>query len=190
MDIPSVNTALNEVYLENENVEGLRRSITENLGFDQLALAKKLETHELVDLRRLACLLYRSNSKFAEAIELSKKDGKYHDAMEAARMSGSSEVAEDLLKFFIFQKKDKECFAACLYVCYELLRPDVVLELAWRTGFTEQIMPYMIQVSFVLVWGWDCVWLGCLACVLSSDMICVCDGALLSYKFSFFLFSF
>lgn len=31
--------------------------------------------------------------------------------------------------------------------CYDLLRPDVILELAWRHKITDFAMPYMIQVS-------------------------------------------
>merc|ERR1712061_491039 len=39
----------------------------------------------------------------------------------------------------------KECFAACLYTCYDLLRPDVALELAWRKNMLDFAMPYLIQ---------------------------------------------
>lgn len=31
-----------------------------------------------------------------------------------------------------------DCFAACLFSCYELIRPDVALEVAWANGLTEQ----------------------------------------------------
>lgn len=41
----------------------------------------------------------------------------------------------------------KECFAACLFTCFELVRPDVVLELAWRHNIFDYAMPYLIQVS-------------------------------------------
>ena len=40
----------------------------------------------------------------------------------------------------------KDCFAATLFTCYDLLKPDVVLELAWRNGYTDFAMPYLIQV--------------------------------------------
>lgn len=45
------------------------------------------------------------------------------------------------------QAGEKECFAACLYTCYDLLRPDVVLELAWRHQLMDFAFPYMIQVG-------------------------------------------
>lgn len=32
-----------------------------------------------------------------------------------------------------------------LYTCYELIRPDVALELAWRNGYYDFFMPYIIQ---------------------------------------------
>lgn len=49
-------------------------------------------------------------------------------------------------RYFI-ESKERECFAAALYTCYELLRPDVVLELAWANGLTDFAMPYLIQVG-------------------------------------------
>lgn len=34
--------------------------------------------------------------------------------------------------------------------CYDLLRPDVILELAWRHNIMDFAMPYLIQVSFTI----------------------------------------
>lgn len=33
-----------------------------------------------------------------------------------------------------------------LYACYELIRPDVVLEMSWRHGLHDFTMPYMINM--------------------------------------------
>lgn len=33
-----------------------------------------------------------------------------------------------------------------LYACYDLIRPDLVLELSWRHGLTDFAMPYMINM--------------------------------------------
>ena len=60
--------------------------------------------------------------------------------------SGNPELIEDLMKFFI-KKKDNEFFVVTLFTCYELIRPDVVLELAWRFGLLEFAMPYFVQVA-------------------------------------------
>jgi len=32
-----------------------------------------------------------------------------------------------------------------LYTCYELIRPDVVLEIAWRNDLMDFAMPFMVQ---------------------------------------------
>lgn len=33
-----------------------------------------------------------------------------------------------------------------LYACYDLVRPDLVLELSWRHGLQDFTMPYMINM--------------------------------------------
>jgi clathrin heavy chain len=50
-----------------------------------------------------------------------------------------------LVKFFV-ERKEKEYFAATLYTCYEYLKPDLVLEYAWRFNMYEFAMPFMIQL--------------------------------------------
>jgi len=40
----------------------------------------------------------------------------------------------------------KECFAASLYTCYDLVQPSVAMELAWKAGLMNLTMPYFIQV--------------------------------------------
>ena len=40
---------------------------------------------------------------------------------------------EELIGFFV-EEGEKECFAACLFTCYSFLKPDTVLETAWRHG--------------------------------------------------------
>lgn len=64
--------------------------------------------------------------------------------METAAESKNQELAESLLYFFV-NRGERECFAACLFTCYELIRPDVVLELSWRHGLNDFAMPYVIQ---------------------------------------------
>lgn len=65
--------------------------------------------------------------------------------METAATSKDTETAEELLQFFIENDK-KDCFAACLFTCYDLLRPDVIMEIAWRNRLNDFAMPYFIQV--------------------------------------------
>jgi len=65
--------------------------------------------------------------------------------MEYAAESKNAEVAEDLLAYFL-DHKAYDCFAACLFQCYDLLHPDVILELAWKHNIMDFAMPYLIQV--------------------------------------------
>lgn len=144
-----VNEAVNELLVEEENFAQLRDSIADYDAFDQIALAQQLQKHELLEFRRIAAHLYRTNKRWTTSIALSKQDGLWQDAMETAALSQDSNLAEELLRFFVENiKKDacpKSCFAACLFTCYELIRPDIVLELAWRYGLVDFCMPYMVQ---------------------------------------------
>lgn len=89
-------------------------------------------------------MLYRKNNRFDKSILISKKDLQFKDALETVAESKDHKLAEDLLRNII-EMDDKELFAAMLYSCYSLIKPDVVMELAWRNDMQEFIMPYMIQ---------------------------------------------
>jgi clathrin heavy chain len=81
---------------------------------------------------------------------LSKQDRLFKDAIVTASVSNTTNVAEDLLSYFV-GIGNKECFAAMLYVCFDLLRSDVVEELSWQHGLNDFFMPYRIQVQRSLV---------------------------------------
>jgi clathrin heavy chain len=130
-NISAVNEALNEIYLENEDFESLRASIKEYDSFESMNLASELETHQLLECRRIAALLYRKGKKYQKSIDLSVKDDLHKDAMETVAESKDPQLAENLLRH-IMNMQDKELFAAMLYTCYELVKPDVALEVAWR----------------------------------------------------------
>lgn len=135
-----------------------------------------MEKHELIEFRRIAAYLFKGNNRWKQSVELCKKDKLYkvivpsqhlaflclwvfklssllpepffcclQDAMQYASESKDIELAEELLSWFL-QENKKECFAACLFSCYDLLRPDVVLETAWRHNIMDFSMPYFIQV--------------------------------------------
>jgi len=144
-NIAGVNEAINELYTEGEQFEELRQSIEDYDNFDQITLAQRLEKHELIEMRRISALVYKKNKRYKQSIDLSKMDKMYKDAMETANESGNAELAESLLRYFV-DNEMKECFAACLYTCYDLIPPDVGMELAWRKGMMDYCMPYLIQV--------------------------------------------
>lgn len=54
-----MNEALNELYVEEEDYEALRSSITNYDAFDPVALAQSLEKHPLLEFRRIAAFLYK-----------------------------------------------------------------------------------------------------------------------------------
>ena len=143
-NVPLVNEAVNELLVELEDYDSLRASVTSFNSFDQLSLAKQLERHHLLEMRRISAYVYRVNQKYPQSIELSKADQYYQDAMETANQSASAELIEELLRFFI-EIKDKEAFCACTYICYSYLPPDVVMELSWRAGYFDFAMPFFIQ---------------------------------------------
>jgi len=142
----AINNAYNDLLIEEEDFKLLRDSIDNYDNFDNIQLATRLSTHDLLEFRRISSYLYRKNKKYKQSIELSKKDKLYKDAIETANESRDVELAEELLKWFV-ENQLKESFSACLYVCYELLKPDIVLEIAWRNQLMDYAMPYLIQFT-------------------------------------------
>lgn len=55
----AVNEALNEIYLQSENHEEIRKSISNYENFEPQQLARLTEKHELIEFRRIAAYLYR-----------------------------------------------------------------------------------------------------------------------------------
>ncbi|BGP54666.1 hypothetical protein JCM8202_001037 [Rhodotorula sphaerocarpa] len=145
-NIPSVNEAFNDLLIEEEDYETLRDSIDANDAFDSMGLAGRLEKHDLLEFRRLAAHLYTKNSKWDRSISLSKEDKLFKDAISTAAISNSTEVAEELLRYFS-DIGSRECFVALLFAAFDLIRADVAEELSWRHGFHDVYMPYRLQVE-------------------------------------------
>eukprot|EP00053_Salpingoeca_punica_P012105 m.107985 g.107985 ORF g.107985 m.107985 type:complete len:1673 (-) comp15857_c0_seq1:337-5355(-) len=140
-----VNDALNTLYISEGDFASLRKSLDDYHNFDHIALAQQLEKHELIEFRRLSAYIYKGNNRWTQAVELCKRDKLYKDAMLYTAESREADLAQTLLEYFV-EIKNNECFAACLFTCYDLVKPDVVLELAWRNNITDFAMPYLIQV--------------------------------------------
>src|SRR5260370_4500108 len=92
----------------------------------------------------LICFFRKTNDGRCTSIAMSKQDKLFKDAITTTAASNSTEVAEDLLTYFVIIG-NRECFAAMLYVCFDLLRPDVVMDLSWQHGLNDFYMPYKIQ---------------------------------------------
>jgi clathrin heavy chain len=47
----------------------------------------------------------------------------------------------------------RECYVGMLYSCYDLLRPDVVLEMSWRNGLNDFTMVCLLSLCSTLALG-------------------------------------
>ncbi|KAI0343145.1 clathrin heavy chain 1 [Trametopsis cervina] len=150
LNIEAVNDAYNDLLIEEEDYKTLRDSIDSFDNFNNISLAQRLEKHELLEFRRLAAHLYKKNNRWEESIALSKQDKLYKDAMITAATSATTEVSEELLTYFV-DIGNRECFAAMLYICFDLLREDIVEELSWQHGLNDFYMPYKIQKKRSLI---------------------------------------
>merc|ERR1719238_283215 len=144
MNIKEVNDALYELYVQEEDHEALAAAVVEFTNFDSIEMAQQCERHGLLQFRRIGAMLYKRAKKWAQSIALSKQDKVWDEAIETAAESSDSALAEELLAFFVSEKLNA-CFSACLYTCYPLIRPDTVMELAWRHNLNDFAMPFLIQ---------------------------------------------
>lgn len=98
----TVNNAINEILIEEEDYKTLRDSVENYDNYDPVDLASRLERHELVFFRQIAANIYRKNNRWEKSIALSKQDKLYKDAIETAATSKKGDVAEDLLRYVCF----------------------------------------------------------------------------------------
>lgn len=75
--VQAVNEALNDLLITEEDYAALRTSVDTFDNFDQIALAQRLEKHELIEFRRLSAYLYKKNGRWEQAIALVKEDNLY-----------------------------------------------------------------------------------------------------------------
>jgi clathrin heavy chain len=150
-----VNNALNDLLIEEEDYKTLRDSVNNYDNYDPVDLAQRLEKHDLVFFRQIAADIYRKNKRWEKSIALSKQDKLYKDAIETSAMSTKSEIVEDLLRYVSTNSilyctlltsvqfvdiGSRECYVGMLYACYDLIRPDVILEMSWRHGLHDFTM--------------------------------------------------
>jgi clathrin heavy chain len=98
----TVNSAINDLLIEEEDYKTLRDSVENYDNYDPVDLAQRLERHELVFFRQIAASIYRKNKRWEKSIALSKQDKLFKDAIETAAMSGKPDVVEELLRYVGF----------------------------------------------------------------------------------------
>lgn len=141
-----VNQAYHDLMIEEEDYKALQSAVDSYDKFDQLGLAARLETHEVIFFKKIAALLYRRNKKWSKALSILKEENLWKDAIETAAISGDAKVVEDLLVYFVENDK-KEAFVALLYTAYNLIKYDFVLELSWLHSLGDYTKPYEISVK-------------------------------------------
>ena len=137
-NLSAVNEAINELLVDEEDYEALRDSIDEFDNFDQIALAQKVEEHELLEFRRIAAYLFKKNQRWEQSVELSKRNKMYKDAIDTSNDSSDPDIVETLLRFFV-EKKDKECFCATLHTCTTSCAPT--WRSSWRGATSTRTSP-------------------------------------------------
>ena len=95
----AVNDAINDLLIEEEDYKTLRDSVENYDNYEAVALAQRLEKHDLVFFRQIAASIYRKNKRWDKSIALSKQDKLYKDAIETSAISGKPEVVEELLNY-------------------------------------------------------------------------------------------
>lgn len=90
-------------------------------------------------------------------------------------------VLFSLICALTYMQGKKECFASCLFVCYDLIRPDVALELAWMNNMIDFAFPYLLQVTFL------CLTQSFSSC--SSSVMCMLFLTSNFYNYSFKVYS-
>ncbi|TQD83381.1 hypothetical protein C1H46_031091 [Malus baccata] len=87
-------------------------------------------------LYEAAKIIYAFISNWAKLAVTLVKLKQFQGAVDAARKANSSKT---------WKEGKKECFASCLFVCYDLIRPDIALELAWMNNMIDFAFPYLLQ---------------------------------------------
>lgn len=141
-----INNAYHDLMIEEENYKALQSSVDSYDKFDQLELASRLEAHDLIFFKKIAAQLYSRNKKWGKSLDILKGQKLWKDAIETAALSQSTEVAEELLLYFV-NTNNKEAFVGLLYAAYNLIRYEYVLEVAWLNGLEHLIKPYEISVK-------------------------------------------
>ncbi|KAH8740767.1 clathrin heavy chain [Cryptosporidium ryanae] len=143
-NIQIVNESLINLYIDKVQVDKLMKLITTCDNYDQASLSIRLEKHPVNELRKIAVSLLNKNSNYKQALSICQKEMLIDEAILVVYKSGNPALIEELLEFLLINDK-KDNFIACLYTCYEYLRPDVILELAWKHNCLDITVPYFIQ---------------------------------------------
>lgn len=144
-----VNGAYHDLLIEDEDYKSLRSAI-ENEScnrFNSMDLAERLENHSLIFFRQISATLYTKHKKFNKAISILKNDKLWADLIKTVALSKSTKIAHEILDYFV-ETGNHECFVALLYVAYDLVEYDYVLEVSWLHNLATFIKPFEISYAY------------------------------------------
>ncbi|KAM9913562.1 hypothetical protein OXX69_001487 [Metschnikowia pulcherrima] len=144
-----VNGAYHDLLIEEEDYKSLRSAIENESSnrFNSLDLAERLENHSLIFFRQISATLYTRHKKFNKAISILKGDKLWADLIKTVAISKSTKIAHEVLDYFV-ETGNHEAFAALLYVAYDLVEYDYVLEVSWLHDLATFIKPYEISIAY------------------------------------------
>jgi len=160
----AVNDAINELLIEEEDYKTLRDSVENHDNYEAVALAQRLEKHDLIFFRQIAASIYRKNKRWDKSISLSKQDKLFKDAIETSAMSGKSEVVDDLLRY-VSQYTSQGCSvlkfgsssileaANALSACFTLATILYSSILSWSCrGVTASMTSPWFVLPIIVIW--------------------------------------
>ena len=119
-NLPAVNEAVNNLLIEEEDFTSLRESISTYDAFDQIGLASRLESHELLEFRRTAAAIYKNNQRWRKAIALAKQDHLYKVSWLQSLLAVSIRVGRARQPYFKpglsnrASAMERQCCACCM----------------------------------------------------------------------------
>lgn len=117
----TVNSAIHDLLIEEEDYKTLRDSVENYDNYDAVELAVRLQSHDLVFFRQIASNIYRKNKRWEKSIALSKEDKLFKDAIETAAISQKPEVVEELLRY-----------VSCQALLFAVLANKVLVRRHWQ----------------------------------------------------------
>jgi clathrin heavy chain len=141
----TVNNALHELLLAEQDLPGLKTALAVSDKYDVSALAQRLAANPRRDFRNLAIQLYRTHKQPQPALQLLLGEGRYQEAIDLAAEARDRHLSELLLNELAVRRLPVLFLGAC-YGLADSLVSDVVVELAWRNGWMDIVMPVVCQM--------------------------------------------
>lgn len=140
-----VSTGLNDHLIQINDYYGLIDSIKKCPSIDAVTISENLKSSEQRHFRVLAAKLMANSGEFARALSILIEEDALIETLMILSQSSNVQYAEAILGRYS-RIRNAVMFMAVSYVLYDLLRPDIIYELAQRSQFQELSMPLFCQI--------------------------------------------